>query len=246
MDKTTLNYYSSSFKGEKKNLPVDDIQIRYILKYISGDQTISVLDAGCGDGRFGDKLISLGYCNTFGVDLLRHRIPSIMNYCCASIDKLPFHAESFDFIIANSVIYYLDNYEKLIKEFSRVLRYGGRVYISAHTKFSPFTLKRRVQRYFGMRRVIHLKNVTFRSSKFYKELSSRNGFEILLADGFQISFIIVPLYQFISRYCLKIFNLRLPNHPYRISSSPTMSNLKSIFSYHSILIFQKKQISAGK
>ena len=50
----------------------------------------------------------------------------------------------------NSVIFYLANPEKRIMEFKRVLKKGGIVFITAHTKYSLFILWRCIKRLFDL------------------------------------------------------------------------------------------------
>jgi len=92
------------------------------------------LDIGCGMGH----LISLLQDKQWivGIDinhkLLKYGREHLQarNILTASATKLPFRDESFDWIIANQVIEHISNYHSFLDEALRVLKAGGRIFIS--------------------------------------------------------------------------------------------------------------------
>lgn len=97
-----------------------------------------VLDAGCG---FGQWTIALSHLNGFVVgidaDIKKVKIAKLkaqmenaknISFEIGSIEQLPFNDESFDAIICYSVIY-RTNFKKSLKEFYRILKPHGMVYI---------------------------------------------------------------------------------------------------------------------
>lgn len=232
--------YAKTLLGLKPVLRHDDIQLRYIRVFLPEEKTISILDAGCGNGKYAFKLAEYGYQNIYAVDLFENIRADQFVYQQASIDNIPFDESFFDFLYCNSVIFYLPNPEKGILEFKRVLKRGGIVFITAHTKYSLFTLWRYVKRLFDLNSVQHLKGVKFYTAKRYRIWLERNGFEILLIDGYNLSFFIYPFYRRFVHACDRFLNIKLPILKSGITRSKSMAKLKSIFGYHSIIVARKK------
>ncbi|PID43986.1 MAG: hypothetical protein CSA52_03435 [Gammaproteobacteria bacterium] len=167
-------------------LPQNDDQKKFILDHIPFEKSVSVLDAGCGNGRYSKYLKAEGYHTVFSVDLFDRSPEKELSYCAATIENLPFKDDSFDFIFSNSVIYYLANPENGLIELKRVLKPGGTLIFSGHTKYSIYTLSRVIKRdFFHSRHVRHLRGVTFRGTDYYRLALQQTGFEILEENGFR-------------------------------------------------------------
>jgi len=96
------------------------------------------LDAGCGMGNW-----SLALARMFDVvdaididevrvDALKLMVPQVsatINPRYGSIDQLPYADSSFDFLFCNGVIF-LTDVQKSLREFARVTRPGGRIYVT--------------------------------------------------------------------------------------------------------------------
>ena len=101
-----------------------------------------LLDAGCG--RY------LKFCREFsqqadvvGIDL--EPILETGNQCRpfgvrGDLSRLPFPAEAFDIIISRSVVEHLEDPEVVFREFSRVLKPGGKVVIITPNKYDYVSL----------------------------------------------------------------------------------------------------------
>lgn len=100
-----------------------------------------VLDAGCG---FGQWSLSMALFNNqiFSIDISKERIEilnkiiksnkfSNIKTSTGSIQELNFENNYFDYIFCYSSIYYTD-FKKTIKEFFRVLKPNGKLYISTN------------------------------------------------------------------------------------------------------------------
>lgn len=92
-----------------------------------------ILDMGCGSGRFTNALAQLGCKNAIGVDLGDHglkvakqfaKVNKIKNvkFIKASVLKLPFKDDSFDFIFCKGVLHHTGNLYKGLFEIKRVLK----------------------------------------------------------------------------------------------------------------------------
>jgi SAM-dependent methyltransferase len=97
----------------------------------------TVLDFGCGRGRMVCFLYEQGY-NVFGVDpdpkalaggrelLLRHGLDVDERVkLIAAGGQLPFHTETFHFVISDQVLEHVERLEPAVAELARVTRLGG-------------------------------------------------------------------------------------------------------------------------
>lgn len=87
-----------------------------------------ILDIGCGDGLDIALLGDMGMRHTIGVDIsssllavAKKRNPGV-RFVHANAQRLPFADGYFDIVLADSMLYHLQNYKDLF----RVLRPGGR------------------------------------------------------------------------------------------------------------------------
>src|SRR5512145_2038806 len=146
-NKTIVDIYLKRKAYKSFEIDDRDIVLQYILKYISPERDASILDAGCGNGRYALKLCRLNYTHISAVDLFESIPVKDVQYFRAGIENLPFDDTTFRFVYAISVIYYPTDTERAVKEFSRVLKPGGVILITAHTRYSLFTLRRIVLRF---------------------------------------------------------------------------------------------------
>lgn len=114
--------------------------------YISGlpkDYTdLKLIDVGCGNGNNLVFLIGLGLdCSAVEVtqglcDEIKEKFNGLgkeVDARCGSNRDLPFGADSFDFLVSWNVLHYEDRevkIEQALQEYSRVLKPGGRFFIS--------------------------------------------------------------------------------------------------------------------
>ncbi|MBN1144183.1 MAG: methyltransferase domain-containing protein [Bacteroidales bacterium] len=240
-NKTILDIYLKRKAFQSFEIDDRDIVLQYMLKYIPREHDAPILDAGCGNGRYALKLCRLNYTGISAVDLFESIPVKDVQYFRAGIENLPFEDNSFRFIYAISVIYYPTDTEGAVKEFSRVLKPGGVVLITAHTKYSLFTLRRIMLRFLGNKKVKHLNGVRFKTASEYCSLLRNNGFNIRLVDGYNMSFILLPTYNYIRAVFSKYFHLHLPAIHGHITQNSFMARLKSIFAYHMIIVAEKTQ-----
>lgn len=105
-----------------------------ILKHLRPGQR--VLDAGCG--RYIEFAKELPGVELVGLDLestLETRNERSPYGLCGDLDHLPFRSESFDLIISRSVVEHLEHPPAVFREFSRVLRPGGKVILSTPNRY---------------------------------------------------------------------------------------------------------------
>jgi len=102
----------------------------------------SLLDAGCGDGRFLAALARLPTRPTrlVGVDISERilataartveREGGTAEFVRSNLEALPFASESFDLVLSVQVVEHLLGVEEGIRELARVLKRGGRLILS--------------------------------------------------------------------------------------------------------------------
>jgi len=225
---------------ENLNISDNDTQLLYILKYIPKNKITRILDAGCGNGKYAEKLINLGYKNVFGLDLFYTLNNIHFKYVTGSIDKMQYNNAFFGFVYCNSSIYYLSDLNSGFLELNRILDKNGILLITVPTKHSLFTLWRRFKLYLGFKSMDHLKGVKFYSRKEYIKLLEKNNFDVILVDGYNLSFIIYPLYHKLARFCELYFLFKLPLLRNRVTKCTLIARIKSICGYHMIIVAKKR------
>ena len=100
----------------------------------------TVLDMGCGSGRFTIALSQLGASKVVGVDLgktgieIGHKMVDKLKldnvtFLRESVLHLPFNNESFDFVFCKGVLHHTNNVHRGLSELHRVIKKGGKAYL---------------------------------------------------------------------------------------------------------------------
>lgn len=110
----------------------------WALKLVPAQARQTILDAGCGWGRFTWSLIeesgvdstsvtcvdsSHGMLETAAAEAERRQLRP--NFACADIQGLPFPARYFDGVMTNHVLYHLTDISEGVRELSRVVKEDG-------------------------------------------------------------------------------------------------------------------------
>ena len=111
-----------------------------------------VVDAGCGSGKFSAAIARFGAKKVIGLDigekglefarLQAAKVPygSAIEYRNASLLDIPLPAGSVDMVWSNGVIHHTVGYERCVKEFSRVLKPGGTLFLYVNGRFGLLEL----------------------------------------------------------------------------------------------------------
>jgi SAM-dependent methyltransferase len=101
----------------------------------------NILDVGSGSGFYTEYALHQGaYVTAIDASkLLLNRLSARLNTpslrtICADIAKplSPLDSDSFDYIICSLVLHYIKDWEPLLAELHRVMKVGGRIFISTH------------------------------------------------------------------------------------------------------------------
>ncbi|MDQ3818104.1 MAG: class I SAM-dependent methyltransferase [Acidobacteriota bacterium] len=113
----------------------------------------SVLEAGCGAGRFTEILLSAG-ARVFACDLSEAVEANYENckeqadyfVCQADIQRLPVRPASFDIVLCLGVIQHTPDPQKTIAALASYLRPGGMLVIDHYSTNYPYTFSRKLLR----------------------------------------------------------------------------------------------------
>lgn len=118
-----------------------------------------VLEAGCGLGQWVFWFSRQGM-DSVGVDVVSATIDAASEFAkkegykntsflCADVRNLPFESNSFDCVFSFGVIEHFKDPTNIITEFYRVLRPGGRVFLSVPNVYCPHTFMRPLNQLLG-------------------------------------------------------------------------------------------------
>lgn len=149
--KKQLNYFNEQFSqvGSYKLSAWQRSYVERIKKYLLPNKIYkakTLLDVGTGKGytaielaREGMKVIACDLSPQSIKNLKRYKKElklNNLNFIRCNAEKLPLKDESIDFLVANALLEHLPNEEKAIREWKRVLKKGGRMFIAV-----PLSLK---------------------------------------------------------------------------------------------------------
>ncbi|OLU44289.1 hypothetical protein BO223_08950 [Faecalibaculum rodentium] len=104
---------------------------------------MKVLEIGCGNGELWNSFSydSISECDVFLTDqsegmikAVRTRFGHLVNTIVCSCEALPFKNDYFDIVIANHVLFYLEDIDQGLSEIYRVLKPKGTVFCSTYGK----------------------------------------------------------------------------------------------------------------
>jgi len=188
----------------------------------------SIIDIGCGDGIFLNEIEKkFQNSNTLfvGVDisekrLIRTRKRTSAKLCNADAENLPFKEQKFEMTICSEVLEHVISPENVIKELSRITKYGRDLIISVpvacwYRTFLAILFKRRI---WYVDEVEHLREYSYFNIDRFVEITylfnnlRSIGLEIKAVKG-AFFFVIGPIEKLLNKICkvglnfLKIFYL---------------------------------------
>lgn len=167
----------------------DRLEQQLILELLGAVAGKTLLDVGCGDGELAPKLNRLGAIVT-GVDMdpimiaAAHRRSDMENTQLRLVEgraeQLPFNDESFDCVLAVTVLCFVRDGERAVAEMARVLKAGGHLVIGELGRWSLWAVYRRVRGWLGNST---WQATTFRTSRELRPLTQAAGLQVVEVRG---------------------------------------------------------------
>ena len=118
--------------------------INHVEKFVPDLKKREILDLGCGRGYDLIEFAKYGY-NAVGIDINQEYLDFAKNIAQkqglnlklyqGSAEHLPFENNRFDFIFCSEVTEHVEDPGRVLAECQRVLRPGGKIYLSFHNRF---------------------------------------------------------------------------------------------------------------
>jgi len=121
------------------------LRMQYIVPEIKKVKNAKALDIGCFDGHFTQFLTGRGN-QVFAIDIrdygINRVLPEVL-FLLASVERLPFADNFFDFVFCSDVFEHCEDFEKIVPEIHRVLKTGKTCLISTVDGYwnSPIKLR---------------------------------------------------------------------------------------------------------
>jgi SAM-dependent methyltransferase len=112
----------------------------YMISQFPSLKDKNILDLGCGSGFYTEYALQQG-AHVTAIDVskvlvnklsTRLKTPALRTICADIAKPLSLDSDSFDYIICSLVLHYIKNWEPLLTELHRVMKVGGRIFISTH------------------------------------------------------------------------------------------------------------------
>lgn len=167
----------------------DRIEEDLILELTGRVSGLRILDVGCGDAALAVALAQRGALVT-GVDVDPSMLAAGRARAAASgvapdlmqgdIRALPFADNSFDIVLAVTVLCFVDDAARAVREMDRVLRPGGCLLIGELGRWNLWAAKRRMSGWLGSRM---WRSATFRAARALKDLVADAGLAVTTVRG---------------------------------------------------------------
>jgi ubiquinone/menaquinone biosynthesis C-methylase UbiE len=114
----------------KRDVDDEDYRLRAVVRALDGLDRPTVLDLGCGKGRFARRLESSG-ASVVGIDLSARMLGEAEGFdrVRGSARSLPFADGAFDAVVAVETFEHIRDVDAALAEARRVLRSGGRLVV---------------------------------------------------------------------------------------------------------------------
>jgi 2-polyprenyl-3-methyl-5-hydroxy-6-metoxy-1,4-benzoquinol methylase len=144
-----------------------------IYNLIATKKHLKLLDVGCGDGFFLDKIKDIDL-EVYGIDISKKRIERAAKKSRATLfqcvaEKMPFKKNFFDIIVCTDVLEHVQNPLQVINEIKRVCKENGIVFVSFPNELLWMICRALLLR-FPIKIVDHINTFSIKSIDRYFEL----------------------------------------------------------------------------
>lgn len=167
----------------------DALELDLILGMAGPVTTRRILDVGCGDGLLALCLAGQG-AHVTGIDVSPPMIAAAQRrfarhgndayLAVAEVEALPFAADTFDAVIVNAVLCFIENPESALREMARVLKPGGTLIIGELGRSNAWAVVRRIKGWLGSR---VWRRARFRSPSELRRLVAQAGMAEVCVKG---------------------------------------------------------------
>ncbi len=130
------NYLKRRNRSNSPNTILEEPIIDELIAPLSG---LKVLDLGCGDGLYGEKIVSQGAYSYYGVDASKNMIAASQKNLSGleriqleheHLEKIDLPENTFDLALSRLVFHYIENLEKVFKKINKALIPEGKFVFS--------------------------------------------------------------------------------------------------------------------
>ncbi|RPI93540.1 MAG: class I SAM-dependent methyltransferase [Chloroflexi bacterium] len=120
----------------------DVILINHFLQELPPDDSLNILDIGCGTGNYASlfqKATQSKHYQVYGIEPSEGMISkareknSQVSFQQATAEDIPFEADFFDFVYMTDVIHHIPDIRKMFSEIQRILKPQGKVCIATQS-----------------------------------------------------------------------------------------------------------------
>ena len=228
--------YTDIFSTRSISITLRDPQWRLLCKELESGKPVSVLDLGCGDGKYSELMAQVSNAHVVGVDLMLFKARNVTSIR-ASLDEVEFANQSFDFIVGLSSFHYSTDIHRLMRRCYAMLADGGTLVMTNHTKFSLSTVYRRVANWLTTgTRFPHLRGLSFHSIADWIKAADEAGFVCKYSCGWRFE-------SRLERLLLRISSkMKCPIDLFGFLRFGIRHGLAAETAYHSWIALQKPQV----
>lgn len=144
-------------------------------------EDVRVLEIGCGNGELWvknkDQMPKINLIlSDFSINMIESAQENLkdfnnIQFDCFDAKKIPYADQSFDIVIANHVLFYMEDVQKTLREIKRVLKDQGLFYCTTYSGRHMKEITDLVQNYHP--------SINLSENKLYEVFGLHNGYDIL-------------------------------------------------------------------